>query len=409
MRQISQEAQTALDKAQPLIDGLIADSGADPRPYQQRICTKTLAHTYLGVKTQLINSPTGSGKTVMGWLAAAALQREYNIGVGWIAMRRNLLIQAAEANQAMNLGCEHPEMISMFQKELPTHDALGRPIKLLIVDEAQHDAASTMTNIHNVVEPDYVVGLSATPYRTDRIKLCFQKVIRDAGIHQLIEQGYLSQFHQYVIPNWDVDTVTTRYLAEPERFGKSVIFFHQREDAMACTQRINAAGIRAELVVGDDPLSKREEQLEAFDKGEVQVLVNMMILTEGFDCPSLQTVFVRDSMKGPTIQMAGRVLRKYDGLPFKQIVQSQNTKFPMPRHATPANSYIWQTEADEWRGVQPNDNAKKAHLHTMRAVATIQTSMPTFITRKRERPRRRSQEEQFGTGRRPEGGGAFIH
>ena len=58
-----------------------------------------------------------------------------------------------------------------------------------------------------------------------------------------------------------------------------------------------------------------------------------MVLTEGFDDPSLRTVWVRPSGKGPTIQMAGRVLRKF-GDTVKQVVQCRQTRHPFVKTAT---------------------------------------------------------------------------
>jgi len=282
---------------------LVATTGVQPREYQERLVTKTCGYYESGIKSVLVNSPTGSGKTIVGLLAARYLQLQHDIGIGWVAMRRNLLKQAAAANQNMRIGCEGIRFMSMFDHNPPTTDELGRPIKLLVVDECQHDSVSSMSNLHNIIRPKWILGMTATPYRTDRVKLSFDKVIRDIGIHQLIQSGYLSQYHQFTLPRWDVDEIVSCYLREPERWGKSAIYFLSREDATACCNRLQASGIKAETVFGDQPMAEREEKLERFESGDLQVLVNMVLLTEGWDSPSLRTVFVRDSQRGPTIQM----------------------------------------------------------------------------------------------------------
>src|SRR5438105_3870261 len=158
----------------------------EPRPYQERIISKAV-ELFHGKKLRsvLIESPTGSGKTVMGLLIARWLQELLGVRVGWVAMRRNLLTQAAAENAARGIDVR-AEFISMFDKEPP------RGLDLLIVDEAQHDAASTMAHLPNVIRPRYILGLSATPFRADKVKLCFESVIRDAGIQRLIQDGYLS-------------------------------------------------------------------------------------------------------------------------------------------------------------------------------------------------------------------------
>jgi superfamily II DNA or RNA helicase len=73
--------------------------------------------------------------------------------------------------------------------------------------------------LHNIIMPDFVLGMTATPFRTDSMKLCFSKVIKDAGIHQLIQDGYLSRYHHYTIPNWNPNTVAEFYAADPTRWG----------------------------------------------------------------------------------------------------------------------------------------------------------------------------------------------
>jgi hypothetical protein len=61
----------------------------------------------------------------------------------------------------------------MFERNPPAID-------LLVVDEAEHDAASSMAHLHNVIHTKWILGLTATPFRTDQVKLCFVKVVKPA-------------------------------------------------------------------------------------------------------------------------------------------------------------------------------------------------------------------------------------
>ncbi len=205
----------------------------------------------------------------------------------------------------------------------------------ILIHNCQHDAASSMAHIHNVIQPKWSLALTATPFRTDSVKLCFDKVVKDAGIHSLIQDGYLSQFDHYTIPKWDVPLLADFYCAEPQRWGKSIFFFHTQDECRQLHRLLQNRGITSDIVTGS---SDRETQLAAFRSGQTQVLINCMVLTEGFDDPSLQTVWIRPSAKGPTMQMAGRALRKFDGLPVKQIVQCQNTPHPFLKTATARGS-----------------------------------------------------------------------
>lgn len=373
-----------------------------PRPYQFRIVRK-INDMYNGrykngageleqnARSILLESPTGSGKTCMGWLAAKTLQTELanqgtELVVGWVAMRRNLLTQAAGENLGKGINVQNVHMISMFDKDpgvLVEAKKAGKKV-LMVVDEAQHDAASSMAHLHNEVEPDFILGLSATPFRQDRVKLCFDKVIKDAGIHQLIQDGYLSKFHHYSIPDWTPETVVETYLREPARWGKSAMYFVNLEQCHRAVRLLREGGAVTDVVTGDTDV---EAQLEAFRAGQIPVLVNCMKLTEGWDEPSLQTVFVRPSGKGPTMQMAGRVFRKFEGLNNKQVVQCKNSKWPVIRTAMPEMQFTWQ-ETQGWLSLTVNPKLNLINSNARLAIAATQVELPKFLEKKKGRPRR---------------------
>lgn len=374
---------------------IIKGTKVDPRNYQQRITEKvTTLILEGGLKSVLINSPTGSGKTIMGLMIVKWLQKVLNCGVGWVAMRQNLLTQAQAANLEKEVGVDCLTTISMFDKDPPRFDAKGRPILILVCDEAQHDAASSMGHLYNLLQPVVILGLSATPYRTDKLKLCFQKVIRDAGIHQLMQQGYLARYNHFTIPRYDVPTVCERYLAEPERWGKSVFYWLKESLMMQCYSKLKAAGKRVAFVTGKQDQSEREDILARFDesrfgdgtKDGLDAIVNMFILTEGWDCTSLQTAWVRDSLQGPTVQMAGRAFRKHAGIERKNVVQSRHTKWTIEKTATPAHSLVWNDESSvtqEWRSVEPSLLSEEVARSALLTMAHIETKLPDFIIKKR--------------------------
>src|SRR4051794_10036637 len=136
------------------IDALLARTQVDPRPYQRRIVAKAMdCYCTHGMRSLLIDSPTGSGKTVMGLLIARAIQEELNLRIGWVAMRRNLLAQAQTENETKRIHA-NLTFLSMFDRDPPAG------LDMLVVDEAQHDAANSMAHLHNVVRPRYILGLS---------------------------------------------------------------------------------------------------------------------------------------------------------------------------------------------------------------------------------------------------------
>src|SRR6185369_2007308 len=210
---------------------------------------------------------------------------------------------------------------------------------------------ASMVHIHKATKCKWILGLSATPYRTDKVGLCFQKQISDVGIHQLIREGYLSNYEHFTIQDFDPRTVGEHFLMDPKRWGKSVVYFRTEEECRELQDILIDGGITCDVVTGK---TDRDTQLLKFQEGETQVVVNMLLLTEGFDSPDLKTVFVRDSSMGPTIQMGGRVFRTHKTLPMKNMVQSKNTKYPFQREAGPKNQYLWQS--NQWRSIQVNEN-----------------------------------------------------
>jgi superfamily II DNA or RNA helicase len=349
---------------------LIAETRVEPRPYQQRIVAQAVeGFCDKGLRSILIDSPTGSGKTIMGLLIARALQRELGVRVGWVAMRRNLLAQVADENARRGLGVE-AAYISMFDRDPP------RPLDLLVVDEAQHDAASSMAHLHNLIQPRFILGLSATPFRADRVKLCFDRVLRDAGIHRLVQDGYLSAFDHYTLPDYTPRAVAECYAREPRRWGKSILYFHTLDQCGAAAALLAGRGVACDVVTGS---SDREAQIEAFRDGRTDVLLNCLVLTEGFDCPELQTVFCRPSCRSATIQMCGRVLRKHPDFPVKQIVQCHGTRWPFLRTATPARQYRWHD--NQWRSLRANDRIDEVSGRTRTVLARVEVKLPALLTR----------------------------
>lgn len=368
------------------LDRLISDVDVEPRAYQRRIISTALK-MYAGewlardgselpvANSVLVESPTGSGKTVMGLAIARLMQQLTGCRVGWVAMRRNLLTQAAAENVRRRFGLEM-QPISMFEKNPPD-------VELLVIDEAQHDAATSMANLHSAIQPRWTLGLSATPYRADRIKLCFDQVIQDIGIGQLIADGFLSPYHHYTIPEYSPQSVADLLTGDSEKWGRSLVFFHRREQCYELHRLLEQAGISSDVVTA---ATNRERQLDAFDAGETQVLINMAILTEGFDCPELKTVFCRPSGKGCTIQMAGRVLRKSSCLPAKQVVQCRKTRHPMLKTAMAQEQYIWSR--DGWRSITVNKQLDAITRNSRAIIAQTPVELPKLVSANRPRAQR---------------------
>ena len=161
------------------VDRLAGSVRIEPRDYQKRVVARVIemfSGPHVDRKAELpaarsvmVESPTGSGKTVMGLLLARWAQETLGMRVVWTAMRRNLLAQVERENRDRGFGVEL-RTVSMFDRHPPPGD-------LLIVDEAQHDATRSMASLHAAVGSSKVLGLSATPWRADRLGLCFERSV----------------------------------------------------------------------------------------------------------------------------------------------------------------------------------------------------------------------------------------
>jgi len=345
----------------------------EKRNYQERIHEKSL--NYLNqpktgiAKTLMIESPTGSGKTVMAMKLAKWLEKKGHERIGWIAHRRELLKQAEKCNkdffQVQNL-----ETISLFTRTPEDYEGCTA----VIIDESQHDASASAAILHQVIRPEIIIGLTATPYRTDRAQLCFQKVIKDAGIHQLIREGYLAEFQQWVLEDkWTPENVARSYLADQDTWGKTVIYFLTIAEATKCDLLLKRAGVASELIVGHSP---RDKILEDFSEDKLEVLVNVSVLTEGFDCPSLKTCFVRPGSKGPTVQMSGRAFRKHPTTPIVNIVQNKDTKYPFTRHATALGQF--KKVGTNWMSIDPK-NLQPFFRQQINKLVKARVELPEYL------------------------------
>lgn len=269
------------------------------RDYQNRIVNKVIGFYSEGTPSVSIVSPTGSGKTVIALQILKEISNKENVKINWVAMRHALLRQAAKTNNEVfvdNFNLENITFVSMFDDKPP-------PADIVVLDEHHHAATTSFVHIDTVCKPKFLLGLSATPMRSDRLKLPFSKTVQDAQIHRLIQEGWLPQYHHHAIEEFTPEYVAETYAEDMGKWGKSISYFHTIDQCEQLKNELEKKGIKCEYVHGGMPESKREDILDAFEAGEFNMLTNVAILTEGFDAPDLNTVWVRDSIKLPTIQM----------------------------------------------------------------------------------------------------------
>lgn len=345
------------------------------REYQQEAVAACLAgFAGRGSASVMLESPVGSGKTYMALETIHALQEleGRRLKVDWVAPRRHLLRQVMEANRDLHQDDVRP--VSLFEKTPPEAD-------LVVLDEAHHEATQSCVLLYEKMRSERVLGLSATPMRTDRMKLSFQETVTTCSIDRLIREGFLSPFHSYLLPHYGPQIVGECYLNAPEKWGKSLVFFPTVMECRQFQEVLAGFGVACEVVTAE---SDKDRQLEDFVAGKVKVVANVSMLTEGFDQPDVQTIFARDASRLPTIQMCGRGLRKADGKTHCNVVQSAKTKYLFER-VTPAQRRF-RLMNGQWMALQDGTEAIEQ---------TLKLSLALLERREQARAGRR---------RRPRGG-----
>jgi superfamily II DNA or RNA helicase len=222
-------------------------------------------------------------------------------------------------------------------------------------------------------------GLTATPFRTDRVHLSFEKIISDYGVRFLIEHGYLSPFNQYVIQKFTPESVANLYIGDQQRWGKSIMYFKNQDLCDEAHERLKAAGVKSATIYGNHSQSYRDTVFGEFEDNKTQVLINVYLLTEGFDSQDLQSVFVRDSGKLTSMQMVGRCLRKDPNNPNKvaNVIQSEGTWFPYTRVTRAKTEYILRD--GQWQSIEPSEKVNEVSNEVRDTLSTIVVSLPSFL------------------------------
>jgi superfamily II DNA or RNA helicase len=300
------------------------------------------------------------------------------VRVLWVAHREVLLNQVMVENKELEINCPNLTPVSMFHTD-PHSLKVGWDAVIVVFDETHRIACSTAATMVNVLDPAVTIGLTATPLRTDKHELCFGKTIKEASYFALVRDGWLSQYEYYSISGgWTPSSVAASYLKDRDRWGKSLMFFLSRKECRDCCDILQAEGVNVDVIDGTMTDRQRTDILERFEDGSIDVLINAMLLTEGFNVPDIKTVFVRDSSnKGPTTQMGGRGLRIHEATGIKRIVQSVSTKYPFTKVAPPKHQFM--EEGGAWLDVGESEEAHKQAIAISKKLAHAKVSIPKYI------------------------------
>lgn len=300
------------------------------RPYQQEAREAVENQWQSGIDRTLLVLPTGCGKTIV---FVKIIEDCVRCGerVLVLAHRGELLDQAADKMQkAVGLKCavekaEQSCIGSWYRVVVGSVQTLMREKRLnqfapdyfdtIVIDEAHHAISDSYQRILDHFQDAKVLGVTATPDRGDMKNLgqVFQSLAYEYTLPQAIREGYLVPIKAMTIPLTldlsgvsvqagdfkasELSTALDPYLeqiademAKVCMNRKTVVFLPLVKTSQKFRDVLNSRGFRAAEVNGNSP--DRAEILEDFDHGTYNVLCNSMLLTEGWDCPSVDCVIV---------------------------------------------------------------------------------------------------------------------
>ena len=323
------------------------------RPYQQQAKDAIFREWNQGHNKTLLVLPTGCGKTIVFAKVAEECVR-HGDRVLIMAHRGELLEQASDKiAKTTGLGtavekAEQSCMGSWFRIVVGSVQSLQNDNRLnkfdpdyfdtIIVDEAHHILSNSYQKVMEHFSGAKVLGVTATPDRGDMRNLgnFFESLAYEYTLPKAIKEGYLSPIKAMTIPLKidfsnvavqagdfkvsDIDTALDPYLhqiaQEMKKYcmdRKTVVFLPLVKTSQKFRDILNAEGFHAAECNGST--QARAEILDDFDKGKYNVLCNSMLLTEGWDCPSVDCVIVLRPTKVRSLycQMVGRGTRLCEG------------------------------------------------------------------------------------------------
>jgi len=330
-------------------------------PFQERLLELISVSREQGHHRNLLVSATGTGKTVMAALDFALLRDQLSRSrLLFVAHREEILDQSlatfrhALRDQAFGekwVGRSRPRNFDHVFASIQSLNAGGMShldpdhFDVVIVDEFHHAAAPSYRRLLDHVRPRELLGLTATPERTDGLEILHwfdDRIAAELRLWDAIDQHRLTPFVYYGVHDgvdlrdipwrrgkgYDVDRLTNAYTSDAA-WARLVI--KQLEDhvddlgSMRClafcvsidhakfmADHLNSSGIKAVAVWGDSPEDDRRTALRNLAQGLVQVVCSVDLFNEGIDVPAVDVVLMLRPTESATLflQQLGRGLRR---------------------------------------------------------------------------------------------------
>ena len=337
------------------------------RPYQD-VAVNSAIKSLNKHKNTIVVAPTGAGKTIMLSSLIGKMHKENN-KVLVLQHRDELVNQNMDKFKKINpnistsiLNADEKDwsgdvVFAMVQTlSRPNNLSSMQRVNLIIIDESHHTIANSWLNIikeSKEINPNVrIAGFTATPNRGDGkgLKEVFSNCSHKIEIETLIREGFLVSPKPFVIDvgvqkelsqvrktidEFNMDEVARIMNKRPineevvnkwhEQASdrKTVVFCSTKNHAKDLCDEFVKQGVRAEVLTGDTKKDVRVNMLQSLSNGDLQVVINVAVLTEGFDSPPVSCIILTRpcSYKSTMVQMIGRGLRTIDPNEYPNIIK----------------------------------------------------------------------------------------
>lgn len=332
-----------------------------------------------GKNKALIISATGTGKT---FLSAFDVERVKPKRCLFIVHRKNIAIKAKETFAKVisnkTLGLYTGDDKTSAEYLFATVQTLKNPkvlailksqeFEYIIIDEVHHAEAESYKKVLAHFEPKFLLGMTATPERSDAadiFKLFDYNIAYEIRLHQALEQDLLCPFHYFAVEDLYLESeeilaknfaklvsdARVEHIVEKINFygysGQSraaLMFVSNVDEAKELATKLSDKGIKAKALSSQDSEQVRQTTIVQFESGELEIIVTVDIFNEGVDIPCVnQIILLRPTQSSIVyIQQLGRGLRKYQDKKFVVIldfIANYTTNFLIAVALSGDNSY----------------------------------------------------------------------
>ena len=317
------------------------------RDYQIDICSR-VSEAFEHHRSVMVQMPTGTGKTVvLAELVKRLKMKNEGLKILIVAHRRELVEQIKATIKRMKMDSRNitVESIQTISRRI---DALDFIPSLVVIDEAHHALAKTYKMMWDAWPDARFLGLTATPCRLNGKGFTdlFDVLVQSWDIPTFIKEKWLSTYDfvsikadsrtQQLISSLkkrgadgdyqvkEMDAVLNKRPSIERLYNCVMEYAHNRKGfvyaininhARSIAEYYQSQGVNAVAIDSHTPVKEREQLISSFRSGELQVLVNVDIFSEGFDCPDVEFIqLARPTLSlAKYLQMVGRGLRPSKG------------------------------------------------------------------------------------------------